>query len=456
MYRDWVKSYKNITEYIQPVPLQVLFGKIPKTLKGTYYKVSPGEFTKYDTTVKHPFDGDGYISSFKFFNSAVHYQSRFVNTFHRNIETSLKKRIFTGAFGTKGLIPILKNPANTSIIEWNNELIVFCESGIPYRIDPITLETIGTISEFQEGISIRTPYEYVNKFLYKIGIIGDVIGAHPKKINGRLIFYSIEFKGNDSSIFFYELDDKLTIVNKTEYQVEGHLYFIHDFIVTEDYYIFIQHSLKMDLSKLKDGLVNTLVEDETKKANILHVVARPHTNKITYKKEVLPGFITHHIDINDNQSKDKVELYSVWYPKVISWNEMEHIHRANLYYSYISLPDMNIYQKVIFNEWIEFPVYDNKKNIFALMAHNGNTQGSLVRIDATDFKKYDIWYASKRSFFSEPIVADNYILLTCYNAILDKSFLYIFNKDIVHGPEAICLLPEPTPIGLHSCWSDKI
>lgn len=456
MYKDWVKSYKNITEYTQPVPLHILSGKIPNKLKGTYYKVSPGEFTKYESTVKHPFDGDGYISSFKFFNGNVHYQSRFVDTFHRTIETSLKKRVFTGAFGTKGLIPILKNPANTSIIEWNNELLVFCESGIPYRIDPITLETKGTIAEFQEGISLRTPYEYVNKFLYKIGIIGDVIGAHPKKINGNLVFYSIEFKGNDSSIFFYELDDSLKIVHKTEYQVNGHLYFIHDFIVTEDYYIFIQHSLKMDLSKLKDGLVNTLVEDETKKANILHVVARPNRNKENYQKEVLPGFITHHIDIKNNNSKNEIELFSVWYPKVISWNEMEHIHRANLYHTHMSLPDKNIAQKVIFNEWIEFPVYDNKENIYALMEYNGNTQGSLVKINATNFKKYDVWYASKRSFFSEPIIADDYVLLTCYNALLDKSYLYIFNKEIIEGPEAICLLPEPTPIGLHSCWSDKI
>jgi len=213
----------------------------------------------------------------------------------------------------------------------------------------------------------------------------------------------------------------------------------------------------MDLSKLHNGIVNSLVDDTSKTCNFIHAVARPGTNRANEVNEVLPGFITHHIDMKSNYHDNCINLYSIWYPKVISWDKMEDTTQAMLYHTIWDLSSKQITQNVICREWVEFPIYNEiNNNVYALMNNDGNTQGSLVKIDINNLNKNDIWFTSNKCFFSEPVIANEYILLTCYNAYLDKSYLYIFNQDITKGPEAICLLPDASPIGLHSFWSNNV
>lgn len=459
MYANWIKSYKNITEYIQPIPLKTFIGKVPKNIRGTYYKASPGEFNRYNSEVKHPYDGDGYVSAYKFLDGNVYYQSRFVNTVHRKIENKYNKRLYTGAFGTKGLLPIIKNPANTSLLEWNNKLLVFCESGIPYCLDTITLETKGTLGNFQEGLSIRTTSIELNKLMYKSGIIGDIVGAHPKVIDDRLIIYSIEFGTKSSCITFFEFDKCLRIVDSVKYYVTDPLYFIHDFIVTKDYYVFIQHSLKMNLSKIQKGVVNALEEDPLKDYNIIHAVARPSSGKEHHMKESLPGFITHHVDIKNNKesTKNELDMLSVIYPNIIPWDNMDNIKKAKLYRTRWNISKNSIEQTVAFDRWIEFPIYDQKEYIYALIENDYNPQGSMVQINYNNMKEYKIWNTEKQTFLGEPIVTEENVLVTSYDSKMDRSYLNIFEKDdISKGPIAICILPEPIPIGLHGYWSSKI
>ena len=72
----------NAVEQPTDVELEVVEGKLPKGLKGTYYLNGPGllHFTLKDGTrqTKHPFDGHGFIRKFTFDGSVVKYKGKYV------------------------------------------------------------------------------------------------------------------------------------------------------------------------------------------------------------------------------------------------------------------------------------------------------------------------------------------------------------------------------------------
>lgn len=455
MYHKWMKSFQNIKEYHIPTQLKIIHGSVPRNIHGTYYKCGPGEFYKYDSSVAHPFDGDGYVSSYHFHSGKVYYMSRFVNTLHRQNEMKENKRLYMGAFGTEPHNHAIKNPGNTNVIPWNDELFVFCESGIPYRLDKMTLETLGSLKPFQEGLPIRTHSQLIDTYMYRNNIIGDIVCAHPKVIDDKIVFYSIIFHGKQSTITFFEIDKSLNIVSQTPYTIDGHIYFLHDFIVSNDYYVFIQHSLQFDIKNIKKGLVNCLHSDPNKSENTIHAVPRPNSSKPFLKNTSIKGFITHHITPPRVSSKYHMVFYSIMYPEIINWSDMDHMKEGTICKTYWNLLTNEVSQEKITDLWIEFPISDTDTNrLYSVLAKSRNAQGSLAKFSIEPFHKLASWDADEDSFLGEPMVDNTgHLLTTCYDANKNESYLYIFDtKYISNGPIAVLQLPDPVPVGLHGSW----
>lgn len=470
MYNQWLKSHQNIREILVPTQLVVRKGHVPKSLKGTYYKSGPGQFEKFGSHVSHPFDGDGYVSSFYIDHGHVFYQARLVNTLHKTTEDFLKHRLYTGAFGTPPRAGLIKNPANTSVIHWGKYLIVFCESGAPYLLEPLSLKTIGALVPFHDGLPFRFGIAPIDKTLHQLGLFGDAVGAHPKIVGDRLIIYSILFENTHSRITFYELSKDFEILTSTEYIVNSPVYFVHDFQVTDDAYIFVEHSVLLNMKNFNRGLVNCIESHPNKDYNRVHIIPRNKSTiplRITQEncKEILPGFITHYAGL-PIVNKTKCEFWCVVYPKPIVWDEMEYMQQGALYKSIWNMEEGTIYQKRITDHYFEFPVQGeisaNNQYIYALMTHSSNkkTQGILAKLNRNKLIEKNIiedtWYAPEEQFLGEPMYADMHVLITSYDAIRNESLLYIFDsKKISKGPICVLELPYPSPIGLHGCWSPK-
>jgi all-trans-8'-apo-beta-carotenal 15,15'-oxygenase len=468
MYKNWLKSYQNIREVLIPKPLIVRKGGVPKSLKGSYYKSSPGQFDKFGSQVAHPFDGDGYVSSFYIDNGQIYYQARFVDTQHRIHEEFLKNRLYTGAFGTPPHGTFIKNPANTTVIQWGKYLIVFCESGAPYLLDPFTLKTIGTLIPFRDGLPFRFGIAPLDHTLHEIGIFGDAVGAHPKIVGDRLVLYSIVFENTHTRMTFFELSKDYEIVSSTEYLVQSPLYFVHDFQVTENEYLFVEHSVQLNMKHMSRGLVNCIEPHPEKHFNRIHRVPRNKTLQrvqITKEhcKEILPGFITHYAG-SPVFTSNQYEFWCILYPKPIEWDHMENLYQGALYKSIWNIKENSIYQQRITDYFYEFPVEGEITHhgsyIYTLMSHPDKikTSSVLAKLNRSqcnpDKMIEDVWYSSEELFLGEPMYAQGFVLTVCYDSEHNESLLYIFDcKKISKGPVCILELPYPSPIGLHGFWS---
>lgn len=126
-------------------------GRIPAEIQGTFYLAGPGNFdTASGEQYTHVFDGDGMIAAFSLDEGTVSFANRFIRTPAYEAEQRSCRRLFgsfgmappPGAFGLPR-IASFKNSMNHGITWVNGRLLAVNDGGLPFEIDPHTLETIG-------------------------------------------------------------------------------------------------------------------------------------------------------------------------------------------------------------------------------------------------------------------------------------------------------------------------
>lgn len=115
----------------------------------------------------------------------------------------------------------IKNVANTNVIYWAGRLLALWEGGMPYRLEVDSLRTLG---------------EYTFKGLLARN---SQFSAHPRvdSKTGNLVNFAITRKGLNSALTVYEFNEDFKVVGERSFIVPGFV-FLHDFVVTEKYYIF--------------------------------------------------------------------------------------------------------------------------------------------------------------------------------------------------------------------------
>ncbi|RKH64451.1 carotenoid oxygenase family protein [Corallococcus aberystwythensis] len=140
---DWALGWRSVTSAaLAPVDARVK-GRFPDALHGTLYRNGPARLERAGQRVRHWFDGDGMVQSFRVSSRGVTHHGRFVSTFKFQNE----ERLGHYALGTTELPARgndAYNAANTSVLMVGGELLALWEAGSAYRLDPETLETRGT------------------------------------------------------------------------------------------------------------------------------------------------------------------------------------------------------------------------------------------------------------------------------------------------------------------------
>jgi len=215
---------------------------IPDFVRGTYYLNGPAHFQSGDFLWRHWLDGDGMVSTLNFGKNSIRLRSRYVRSRKFEEEQSAGRPLFC-AFGTS--FPGsqlnraqngLESPVNVSVYPFAGQLLAFGEQGLPWELDPGTLETRGQFT-FGARLNDASPFS-----------------AHPKFDfeTGEMFNFGIFFSAQSPRLYFYRFKSGELRYRKAvplEYPCS-----VHDFSLSRNYAIFYLSPFLLNIQGLlKEG-----------------------------------------------------------------------------------------------------------------------------------------------------------------------------------------------------------
>jgi carotenoid cleavage dioxygenase len=215
-------------------------GELPSALQGRFYRCGPDPQFPPRSADDFFINGDGVVSMFRFADGHVDFKSRYVRTDKFKAERAARRALFGGYRNPFTDDPsvrgIDRSTANTSVLFHAGRLFALKEDGLPYELDPDTLETRG---KFSFDGALRMP----------------AVTAHPKvdPQSGELVFYGYEAAGEASCEVAYAVADERLMLREEQRFVPPYASMIHDFAVTEHYLVFPIMPTTSDLERMKAG-----------------------------------------------------------------------------------------------------------------------------------------------------------------------------------------------------------
>ena len=257
------RAFSFVPEERLAEPLPVA-GEIPSFLRGTYYLNGPARFARGEVRYRHWLDGDGMVCALRFDDEGARLTARFVRSAKLAAEEAAGQALYR-AFGTafpgdrlvRGIA--LESPVNVSVYPHGGTLLAFGEQGIPWELDPDTLETRG-LYNFGGVLNPLSPFS-----------------AHPKidPVSGELFNFGISFSATQPNLNLYRFaaDDGLVYRKRIALEEPRSL---HDFCFAGKHVAFYLAPYRLDMAALaQEG--KTLMESlrwEPEKGSRLLVVRR--------------------------------------------------------------------------------------------------------------------------------------------------------------------------------------
>lgn len=158
------------------VGLPVAEGELPLDLYGAYVRNGPNSVHQ-PSNQYHWFDGDGMVHGIYVRDGVATYRSRLVRTAGLADESARGAAIWPGIMGPfdpEAPRHYLKDTANTDLVYHNGAILaLWYMCGEPYRLDPLTLDTLG-VDDFG-------------------GKLNTTVSAHPKvdTRTGELVYFTL-------------------------------------------------------------------------------------------------------------------------------------------------------------------------------------------------------------------------------------------------------------------------
>jgi carotenoid cleavage dioxygenase len=222
-------------------------GKIPEDLDGAFFRVGaewyyPPKF--HDDAI---LNADGYVTSFRFKGGKVDYRGRWVHTHRFEQERAARRQLYGYYRNPYTDDPSVRDPqrpnlrtvSNTAPLAHAGKLFTLKEDGLPYQIDPNTLETKGT-------------WDFHGKWK------SQTFTAHPKldPLTGEMIAFGYEATGLASDdLFIYTIDKGGQVRHEVRVKVP-YVSIIHDMAITHRHVIIPFGGYVTSEQRLKDGKIH--------------------------------------------------------------------------------------------------------------------------------------------------------------------------------------------------------
>lgn len=216
-------------------------GTLPPEVRGSFFRAVPDPAypPKFDTD--HTLSGDGMISRVSFHgDGTADFAIRFVRTARYLAEQEAGRARF-GKYRNPftddpDMAGVDRTVANTTPVWHAGRLLMAKEDGRPYRVDPLTLDTLGSY-DFDGALKSETMTAHVR------------IDA----VTGELFFYGYEADGPASSKVAYGLVNADGALQSEQWFDAPYCAMMHDFTISENYALFPIYPTTSDLDRLKAG-----------------------------------------------------------------------------------------------------------------------------------------------------------------------------------------------------------
>jgi len=281
-------------------------GAVPDFLRGTYYLNGPARFQRGDVRYRHWLDGDGMVCALRFGEGGVRVTHRFVRGTKLADEEregrALYRAFGTGFQGDRLLHGVaLVSPVNVSVYPFAGKLLAFGEQGLPWELDPETLETRGEHT-FGRRLNPLAPFS-----------------AHPTfdLSTGEMFNFGVSFAAARPTLNVYRFDPSGDLV----YRKRAPLPFpcsLHDFGLSPRFAIFFIHPHLLDMAGLATGEATVMdcLSWQPERGSQLLVVDRESGEEVC-RVPVGRGYCLHQINAYEENQRlivDVIELEEPAYP----------------------------------------------------------------------------------------------------------------------------------------------
>ena len=439
----------------------IVEGEIPKDLFGSYYRNGPDPQFPPMGGSYHWFAGDGMIHAFHFENGKVSYKNRWVKTSKWRQERKAGKSLLN-IFNPMEPDP-LWNPdgedgtANTNILFHAGKLLALEEGHLPFEIDPLSLESIGSWNYAGNLKSPMTAHPKIDP------LTGDMVGFGYSAGgfgNKKMSYFVIDIKGNMKT--YEEFDAPFSSM-------------VHDFMVTSEHIIFPIFPLTINIERAMKG--EPPIAWEPDKGS--HIGIMPRKGAVEDIKWISdePCFSFHPMNAYSDGNKIIADLMQFeeapGFPHAdgSSPDPKKAEARLNRWEINLSSNSGEIKKNFLDEDIGEFPRLDERFSMFnyrhgfyasSIGDHPpGISFNSVAHYDHQTGKK-EFFVLDKGDAVGEPIFVpasidtkegDGYLIALAYKGNENRSDLLVFNAtDVTSGPIAVAHLPHRVPYGFHGNW----
>lgn len=482
----WRRGFEAAPE-THPVMLEAIEGEIPSDLVGTIYRNSAGRLRIGASEYEHWFDGDGFVSALSV--DGVQQKAAFASRFVRTPLFVAQEKPGAFARAQEGLgmasvgawtpadhgdffsnvFRLATNPANTSVLWWGDRLLALCEGGLPYRLDPGTLETLG------EDL-------FKDRSISESGV--SFFSAHPKRdpTTGELFNIGLTISV-PQAIEVYCCSATGELLQRAKVPLKEFT-FVHDFAITEKYIVLIMPPWVCPV----DGLLQSLWEGGLgrkfgwqEELGTRCVLLKRSDLSTVFDETLMPPVSLYHT-VNAFEEDDTVKLQIAAHigPREHVEKHFRDMYRSNwtdetrcslkevtldISLGRISIRSVGPSDAASFELPTIHPAFIGRthRHVFTNSAYP-STAGFANTVERLDLQKnlVDRAVFEEGQFTGEPMVIPKesakdelsaYVCTCVYDANSNKSFFAFF--DAAHlsaGPVAKVHLPTHLPYSFHGEW----
>lgn len=445
-------------------PLQIE-GDLPAFLRGTYYLNGPARFVQGDLRYRHWLDGDGMVCALRFGEDGPRLTARFARGTKLVDETAAGRALYR-TFGTafpgdrmvRGIA--LESPLNVSVYPHGGTLLVFGEQGLPWELDPETLETRG-IHTFGGALNPVSPF-----------------AAHPKidPETGELFNFGVSFSATQPSLNLYRFapDGRLAYRRRLPLEIPCSL---HDFSLSGRHVAFYLAPYRLDMEALAGGhtLLDSLSWEPERGSRLL--VVRREDGELVASVPVGGRYVLHGINAfeeGDHLIVDVLELDRPVYDQYNVPDLFPDVAPGRPVRLVVDLATGALVDRreVAYDRAPDFPAIDPAlagrpyEDFWMLGISQTGRPGrkafdQVVHADWTRPDRVEVWQAppgqylgGEPAFAPDPHRGGGAVICQRFDAVTGEGAFLVFDAfDVVAGPRAVLPLATPLHLGFHAFFA---